>query len=260
MPTDKFKNLFGQLNAEQKEAVQSISGPVMVIAGPGTGKTQILTLRIAQILAQTDAQPENILALTFTESAAANMRRRLVEIIGTPGYYVNIHTFHGFCNRLIKDYPENFSRIIGERNISPASQIGLIRKIVEDAKLKYLKPFGEKFFYVSQILNSIKKLKNEAIDPQTFKKITLTLDAKDKTAARQKELGLIYSRYRNGLARQKLYDFEDMILETVLTLQKNKDFLLDLQEKYQYMLVDEHQDTNGAQNKEIGRASCRERV
>ncbi|MBI4119840.1 MAG: ATP-dependent helicase [Parcubacteria group bacterium] len=251
MPTDKFKELFGRLNAEQKEAVQTIAGPVMVIAGPGTGKTQILTLRIAHILAQTDAQPENILALTFTESAATNMRRRLVSIIGTPGYYVNIQTFHGFCNRLINDHPENFSRIIGARNINPASQIGLLRKIIEEAKLKHLKPFGEKFFYVSQILNSIKKLKNEAIDPQTFKKITSTLDAKEKTAARQKELGLIYGQYQSELARQKLYDFEDMILETVLALQKNKDFLLDLQEKHQYMLVDEHQDTNGAQNKAL---------
>src|SRR5258708_2489306 len=101
MVTPQFKLAYKQLNPEQKKAVDTVEGAVMVIAGPGTGKTQILTLRIANILLKTDTPPASILALTFTESAVAAMRKRLVEIMGYEGYKVNITTFHGFANDLI---------------------------------------------------------------------------------------------------------------------------------------------------------------
>ncbi|MBI2674491.1 MAG: ATP-dependent helicase, partial [Candidatus Yanofskybacteria bacterium] len=194
--------------------------------------------------------PENILALTFTESAAANMRKRLIGLIGPAGYYADICTFHGFCHRLIRESPENFPKIIGSENIGPAGQIALIRKIIEATRLRHLKPFGDKFYYVSEILNALKKLKNEGWSPDYFKK-NIASTAAGKTATRQKELALVYQKYQSELARQKLYDFDDMILETLTALKKNKNFLLDLQEKYQYILVDEHQDTNGAQNKTL---------
>ena len=93
-----FESLYRKLNTAQKAAVDTIEGPVMVIAGPGTGKTQILTLRIANILKQTDTPADAILALTFTEAGVFAMRKRLVEIIGSDGYRVGIFTFHGFCN------------------------------------------------------------------------------------------------------------------------------------------------------------------
>ncbi|MBI2454371.1 MAG: UvrD-helicase domain-containing protein, partial [Parcubacteria group bacterium] len=166
----EFKKQFQKLNPEQKRAVETVQGPVMVVAGPGTGKTQILTLRIANILLKTDTAPENILALTFTESAAANMRKRLIGLIGPAGYYADICTFHGFCHRLIRESPENFPKIIGSENIGPAGQIALIRKIIEATRLRHLKPFGDKFYYVSEILNALKKLKNEGWSPDYFKK------------------------------------------------------------------------------------------
>lgn len=247
MADSNFQGLFKKLNPEQRRAVETINGPVMVIAGPGTGKTQILTLRIANILLKTDAKPENILALTFTESAAANMRRRLVSLIGTSGYYINISTFHGFCNDLIKDYPENFSKIIGGKNISPVGQLDLIRKIIESNDLKHLKPFGYKFYYASEILKSIKKLKNEGLKPDDFKKLAAA--SAIKNSQRYQELAAIYNKYQAELVKNRLYDFDDMVLETISALKNQKEFLLDLQEKYQYILVDEHQDTNGAQNK-----------
>ena len=96
MANQKFQEAYQQLNPAQKEAVDTIEGPVLVSAGPGTGKTQILALRIANILVQTDTRPENILALTFTESGVLAMRKRLREIIGNPAYRVVINTFHGF--------------------------------------------------------------------------------------------------------------------------------------------------------------------
>ena len=116
---EKFQEEYAKLNAGQKKAVDAIEGPVMVVAGPGTGKTTTLTLRIANIL-QHGVPASTILALTFTESAAANMRRKLVELVGSDGYYVNINTFHGFCNSLIQNYPQYFERVIGAENVTAA--------------------------------------------------------------------------------------------------------------------------------------------
>lgn len=255
MDISKFKKELTSLNPEQRQAVETIDGPVMVIAGPGTGKTQILTLRIANILNKTDTNPENILALTFTESATANMRRRLTSLIGTPSYYINIHTFHGFCNKIIQDYPENFPKIIGSNNANQVDQIQIVRKIIDENNFKNLKPFGNKYYYVTEILKNIRQLKSEGINPLEFKNITSKINTEDikeeKNTERLKELSLVYKKYQDELSKKKLYDFEDMILETIDSLKKNKDFLLDLQEKYQYILVDEHQDTNGAQNKAL---------
>src|SRR6185369_7560364 len=113
-----FAGEYKKLNKAQKEAVDAVEGPVMVVAGPGTGKTKILTLRIANILEQTQADPENILALTFTEAGAAEMRKRLADMIGAPAYRVTIGTFHGFCNDIIKQNPGSFSKIIGAESIT----------------------------------------------------------------------------------------------------------------------------------------------
>src|SRR3989344_2937264 len=107
-PVDKFLTYYKKLNPAQKQAVDAIEGPVMVIAGPGTGKTTILTLRIANILKKTDTSPDSILALTFTDSGVAAMRKKLVDIIGAATYRVNIHTFHSFANEIIKKYPSEF--------------------------------------------------------------------------------------------------------------------------------------------------------
>lgn len=260
MITPEFQKHYRALNPAQKEAVDTIDGPVMVMAGPGTGKTQILTLRMANILLKTDTNPENILALTFTDSASANMRRRLTQIIGSAGYYVNISTFHSFCNQIIQSYPENFPHIIGSALARPVDQISLLRQIIQNTHLKYLKPLGNKFFYVTEILKNIRHLKNEGLAPADFKKTIQIppafqkqqIDPKElKQSEKNKELALVYQKYQKALREKKLYDFEDMVLETVKALATQPDFLTDLQEKYQYILVDEHQDTNGSQNKAV---------
>src|SRR6188768_2432411 len=98
-----YKKEYNKLNPNQRLAVDTIEGPVMVIAGPGTGKTQILALRIARILMETDAAPENILCLTFTDAGTVAMRKRLVRFIGSEAYKVNIHTFHSFSNKVIQE-------------------------------------------------------------------------------------------------------------------------------------------------------------
>lgn len=224
MKQKEFAEQYKNLNREQKIAVDAIEGPVMVVAGPGTGKTQVLTLRIANILQRTDTEPESILALTFTESAAASMKRRLAEIIGSPAYCVAINTFHGFCNDVIKTYSEYFPRIMNSVNITEVDQINIIKEFSE--------------FRVKDILKKINDFKKDGISPKEAEKIN------SKTAK-------IYAKYEAELKKQKLYDYNDMILEALRALKKNKKLLQILQERYQYILADEHQDTNDAQNKII---------
>ena len=272
-----FKRDYARLNAKQKEAVDTIDGPVMVIAGPGTGKTSILTLRIANILQRTDTSPENILALTFTESGAYAMRKKLVGIIGTAGYKVNINTFHGFCNEVIKQYPERFPGIIGSTAITDIERIELMEKIIESKdvgdKLEKLKPYGDVFFYVRPALGEIQVLKRENIGVEDFAKMikhqedefeSIPDKVHEKGAhkgkmkgefskmqeriQKNKELLTLFSAYQAALVKQKLYDFEDMLMVVIETLKKDEDLLLRLQESYQYVLADEHQDTNNAQN------------
>lgn len=225
----------------------------MVVAGPGTGKTQILTLRIANILRLTDAEPDSILALTFTKSGVMSMRKRLVEMIGTAGYRVNINTFHGFCNEIIKNYPEEFPRIVGSANVSKVDQIKIIEEIISDTKLKFLKPYGDPFYYLESIISQIEHLKRENISPKDLVELVNKQangeEIEEKTIAKNKELALVYKKYEEVLHKQKLYDYGDMIMEVVKTLAANEDLLRQLQENYQYILADEHQDANQSQNK-----------
>jgi DNA helicase-2/ATP-dependent DNA helicase PcrA len=273
---DNFFGAYERLNPKQKEAVDAIEGPVMVVAGPGTGKTQILTLRIANILRQTDTAPAQILALTFTESGVSSMRRRLAELAGARAYAVVINTFHGFCNDIIKDYPEDFPRIIGSRHISEVEQAEILEKLILTLPLKLLRPFGDPTLYVRPALGAINNLKREGITVEEFKNVLITTRAeldnipdlihakgahkgklkseyqkRYREVDKNDELALIYEAYEQALATGKLYDYSDMIMEVLKTLQTNPNLLQILQEEHQYILVDEHQDTNNAQNKVI---------
>jgi DNA helicase-2/ATP-dependent DNA helicase PcrA len=269
----KFAAAYAQLNREQRRAVDTIEGPVMVIAGPGTGKTQILTLRIANILRTTDTPPESILALTFTESGAKAMRERLRQFIGVTAYRVPIYTFHGLAGQLIAQYPDAYERIIGGRPASDLEKVQIIETILEDSVVKKLRPAGNPAYYVKPILAIISDLKKENITPLQFTAIIneqesqlATLEQYHGTGAhkgkvrgeytklsdtiiKNRELQYVYARYELLLAEQSLFDFEDMIVMTVNALEQNETMLRDLQEQYLYVLADEHQDVNGAQNR-----------
>src|SRR5271170_3903387 len=116
----KFKEEYEKLNQQQRVAVDTIDGPVMVIAGPGTGKTQILAARIGKILLETDALPENILCLTYTDAGTIAMRKRLQQFIGPDAYKVNIYTFHAFCNDIIQENLPLFEKT----SLDPISELG----------------------------------------------------------------------------------------------------------------------------------------
>ena len=276
MEKDNFIEAYEKLNAAQKEAVDTIEGPVMVIAGPGTGKTKILTLRIANILRRTDTEPENILALTFTEAATASIRMKLAELVGSAAYSVSIKTFHGFANDAIKEYPENFPRMAGADNVTEAEQAKILQSVIRKSRLKILKPFNDPFNYLYDIKRAISDLKRESWNPEDFAafvedeekgfetiedlyhdkgpykgKMKGKYQEAKKEIEKRKELAEIYKGYEEALLKEKAYDYDDMIAEFLKAIRTDPDFLLILQEKHQYILVDEHQDTNRSQNKII---------
>lgn len=318
----------------------------MVIAGPGSGKTEVLALRVARILQQTHAQPSNILCLTFTESAASNMRTRLAQLIGAQAYRVAIHTFHSFSVEVINRHPEFF---YGGANMQPADDVVRL-EIIEGALrgLPHGHPLGsvhpqQGYVFAKPVLRAIEHLKKAGLEPDDFKKI-IESNERDMTAldelvdrafsermsskqlpliqevlsamkklpheaqktilpnlpwrsyqhvvvsalsqalgecaevgdvtalsawktewtqkgddgkrhlkdagdrlVRMKEVSSIYNHYRHALYDRGYFDFDDMILDVADAALKNTPLAAELQEQYQYMLVDEFQDTNEAQ-------------
>jgi len=169
-----FQKEYTKLNPQQKTAVDAIAGPVMVIAGAGTGKTQTIALRVANILKKTDTPPSSILCLTFTDNASFNMRQRLLSLIGSTAYSVQIHTFHSFCNTVIQSNPDKFKQT-DLTSIEEIDKIAIITKIIDKLALNSpLKPRGAPYFYLSSIISSIQTLKREAFSPKSFFKLNLS--------------------------------------------------------------------------------------
>ncbi|MEN8252596.1 MAG: UvrD-helicase domain-containing protein, partial [Patescibacteria group bacterium] len=274
-----FQEQYKMLNDGQRKAVDTLEGPVIVIAGPGTGKTQILTLRIANILKQTgdDIGPENILALTFTNAGVVAMRERLATFVGAEeAYRTNIYSFHSFCEEQIGLHSDYFSSIIYSRVASDVEKIHIVEDILENNDFETLKTFASSFHYIRDILSAIDDLKREGVSPSDFvvkiklqeegilvdpdsyykrntkknKKGDLKPDAL-KHVVKNRELQKVYELYQEKLKEKKLYDFTDMIMQFVEVAENNEELGSILREQYRYLLVDEHQDTNEGQNRII---------
>ncbi len=335
-----FDSRYKKLNAKQKEAVDHIDGPLMVIAGPGTGKTELLSMRAANILRRTDTAAQNVLCLTFTEAGQTAMRKRLVEIMGQSGYQVAVHTFHGFAGDVMAQYRYHFFGGASFRIADDLVKYRVISSILDS--LRYDNPLkvsmnGE-YTGIKDILQAISEIKRsglvleelrgvldandiaigaaerelapvfeprisaktipdlegvipkiEAIDepkpleliprlsdtiiasleqalaecdvlggktpPITaWKKSWLTKDSSGKTIlkshaqqAKLRELLPVYQQYCEILEKAQLYDYDDMIVQLIHVLETQDDVRFDLQERYQYIMVDEFQDTNLAQ-------------
>ena len=268
-----FLDAYAKLNAEQKLAVDSIDGPVFVIAGPGTGKTQVLALRIANILRTTDTAPESILALTFTESGAGEMRQRLERMIGSTAYKIRIHTFHGFAEQIISRYPDHFPRIIGAFVATDIERAEILEQAILSSDLKFLRPYGDPQYYHGAVSRAIQTLKRENVTPESLLervvesehefentegkvhekgkyagKMKGEFQTLEKKIAKTRELHTLYVAYEAGLTAMRRYDYEDLILEAERALTNDESLRLQVQESLQYILADEHQDANRAQN------------
>jgi len=276
--TERFNRHLKSLNAAQMAAVESIDGPMMVIAGPGTGKTHILTARIGHILRDTDTQPGNILCLTFTDAGVYAMRERLLELIGPEAHRVHIYTFHSFCNNVIQENMEYF----GRHELEPLSElerVELLRKLIDQLPSDHLlrQRSNDVYYYERHLFDLFKQMKSEnwsseyileqtetyiaslADQPdfrykrntKEFKKGDLKQAKYDDVVGKMKFLksaAQLYPKYVDMMKRARRYDFDDMILWVLEAFQKNEVLLRTYQERYLYFLVDEYQDTNGAQN------------
>ncbi|HEX7848075.1 MAG TPA: UvrD-helicase domain-containing protein [Chitinophagaceae bacterium] len=275
----KFREEYEKLNEKQQLAVNSIEGPVMVIAGPGTGKTQILASRIGKILLETDALPENILCLTYTDAGVVAMRKRLLQFIGPDAYKVNIYTFHAFCNDVIQ---ENLS--LFEKNsldpISDLEKIELFKQLIDSfPKNHALKRYrGDVYFEVNNLQSLFSTMKregwtasfiNQRIDEylqslptreefiykrkyREFNAGDLKKDKIEEEKERMEKLRAAvneFDRFQQLMRQKNRYDFDDMINWVIRAFEENKNLLSNYQEKYQYILVDEYQDTSGTQNR-----------
>lgn len=348
-PANQFETRYKKLNKAQKQAVDTIDGPLLVGAGPGSGKTEILSLRVAEILRRSQMLPSNILCLTFTDSAAVNMRDRLSRLIGAEAYRVSIHTFHSFSVDIIQKYPEFFYKGAIFSPADAVSQIGILESIFDSLPhedlLKSSHP-EEGYTYLQDVSKVIGYLKKAGITPSRFadiieknseavekinsilvsvakKRVSASVIAELKNAAESLRVGAntggqtgteqyigefpalehavaltlleaidtaekteknepiskwkakwfkandegekvfrdtlnldkmrsvanIYKQYREVMHARCLFDFDDMILDVIEAIQTHPRLKFDLQEQYQYVLVDEFQDTNNAQMK-----------
>ena len=271
-----FESAYSRLNTAQKLAVDTIYGPVAVIAWPWTGKTQLLTLRMANILQKTDVSPRNILALTYTEAGSFAMRERLRSFIGTDALRVNIETFHGFCKWLIdEEYPEKFVRSPGMKMLEELDARRLVARILLEWDYAYLKPRHDAELYMGDVIRIVWQLKREGITPEFFRakideavadlpnneELHYKIDSKwwkkwerkplytdaEERLRRQRELSYVYAAYQKALIDESRYDYDDMILLVRDQLRDDAHFRALIREEYQFVMVDEFQDTNGLQ-------------
>ena len=276
---NKFEEAYNNLNIHQRIAVDTIEGPVMVIAGPGTGKTQILAARIGKILLDTDALPENILCLTYTDAGAIAMRRRLQQFIGADAYKVNIYTFHAFCNDVIQDNLNLFEKNSLDA-ISELESMQLFKSLIDSFPKNHpLKRYrGDVYFETGNLRNLFSNMKREGWKPdfinekieayladlplrdefiykrkyKQFNPGDLKPDKINEEKERMEKLRAAvneFERYQELMRKRNRYDFDDMINWVIRVFEENKNVLANYQEKFQYILVDEFQDTSGTQNK-----------
>jgi DNA helicase-2/ATP-dependent DNA helicase PcrA len=276
-----FDKEYQILNTEQRQAVDSTEGPVMVVAGPGTGKTQILALRICNILKQTDTQAYNILCLTFTEQGALEMKKRLMKFMGSDAYKVHIHTYHSFARKVISENPDHFDNYKLEA-ISDLESAQLIKEIIDefdyDNSLFKVNDYS-KYSVAGNLKSLYGTMKQEHWSPEYLKeriKDRLAFHKNDDPLLKYKrgnknkgiEVGDLkindykkiekkynrslaaidtFTTYNSKMTAGNRYDFNDMIDWTIDALAKNDDIRLDYQEQYHYILADEFQDSNGSQ-------------
>ena len=276
---EKFREEYYKLNQKQKQAVDQIEGPVMVIAGPGTGKTKILASRIGKILLDTDAGPGNILCLTYTDAGVIAMRNKLREMIGPAAYRVNIFTFHAFCNEVIQDNLSLF-----EKNsldpISELEKIAYLRELVDSFPKNHpLKRYrGDVYFEVKNLDRLFSMMKREGWKPaflvQKIDEYLADLPNREEYVYKRKQNGNNpgdlkkekieqatermerlkaavneFDHFQQIMRQKNRYDFDDMINWVINAFQENKNLLANYQEQFLYILVDEYQDTSGSQNR-----------
>ena len=226
-------SILDNLNNKQIEAVKALDGPMLILAGAGSGKTKVLTTKIAYLLDERDISPTNILAITFTNKAAKEMKERIYNLIGREAFRLQISTFHSFGLKLLK---ENYDRLGLDKNfnvLDADDSLTLVKKIMKNFDLDTTK------FSPKAIRNIISSNKNEMVSPEEYHKFVYT----DFDEIAEK----VYAEYEKNLRRSSVVDFDDLLILPIKLFDKNKDILMKYQEQYKYVFIDEYQDTNRPQ-------------
>ncbi|PKL72740.1 hypothetical protein CVV26_00575 [Candidatus Kuenenbacteria bacterium HGW-Kuenenbacteria-1] len=248
------KNLLENLNEEQKKAVTYKNGPLLIIAGAGTGKTTVITSRIAWLILSNQAKPEEILALTFTDKAAEEMEER-VDILLPYGYVdLWISTFHSFAERILKQHAIDIGLSDNFKLLTQTEQNFLIRRNFDRFNLDYYRPLGNPTKFIQAMIKHFSRAKDEEIWPEDYLKYAEKLKKnlnkekiKDQEIARINEIANAYHIYQQLLLENSALDFGDLINYTLKLFKKRPQILEKYQKQFKYILVDEFQDTNWAQ-------------
>lgn len=226
--------VYDTLNPMQQEAVFCTEGPLLVLAGAGSGKTRVLTHRIAYLIEEKEVNPWNIMAITFTNKAAGEMRERVDKLVSFGSESVWVSTFHSSCVRMLRRFIENLGYSTNFTIYDADDQKTLMRQILKKADL------DPKQFRDRAVLTAISNAKNELISPEEFK-----LNAQGDY--RERKVAELYQMYQDELKKNNALDFDDLIFKTVDLLRTSPDVREYYQERFKYVMVDEYQDTNTAQ-------------
>lgn len=270
-------------NSKQQQAIDILNGQVMLLAGPGTGKTFTVIHRIEKMLAD-GVEPSSILCLTFSDAAASEMRQRLIKKMGVVASAVDIYTYHSFCNDLIKTYPDKFEMTSGVKLITDAEKISIMKECIDDANLKFFVPSrADRYFFTKNFISYVEKLKTQRVSKDEYmacidtnpmlmpryKELESEIyereqagNTKNKTRYNElekiktniekaKELWTLFELYSTKMINKNLIDFSDMINLVLTSFEEDSQFLSEVSNKYKYFLVDEYQDTNDLQNQII---------
>ena len=221
------------LNDRQREAVLYGNGPLLILAGAGSGKTSVLTKRVAYLIKEKNVNPKNIVAITFTNKAAKEMKERIIKEVGMDGYNIQISTFHSFGLRIIK---ENYEKLGYEKNftiIDSDDSLTVVKKIIKDMGLDSTR-YNPKY-----IKNQISSCKNEMVTPEKYKNL-VNDEITDVTYK-------VYKKYQDSLIRNNSLDFDDLLVMPIILFKNHKEVLEQYQELFKYIFIDEYQDTNEAQ-------------
>jgi DNA helicase II / ATP-dependent DNA helicase PcrA len=241
-----------KLNKEQKQAVVHKQGPLLIVAGAGTGKTTVITQRIVRLIETNQVKPEEILAVTFTEKAASEMEERVDSLL--PYGYIDlwISTFHSFCERVLRDYAINIGLPADFKILDNTTAWLLVRRNFDKFKLDYYKPLGNPTKFIQALLSHFSHCKDQGIYPEDYldysEKIKTRDDLpEDNETERIKEVANAYHIYQQLLLENSSLDFGDLINYCLKLFKKRPLILKKYREKFKYILVDEFQDTNWAQ-------------
>ena len=240
------------LNSKQEDAVKYGNGPLLIIAGAGTGKTTVITERIRFLISDLNIPSSQVLALTFTEKAAYEMQER-VDIL-LPYGYTNlwIHTFHSFCDKILRDDAHAIGLDPNYKLLSESEAILLVRQNIFNLRLKIFRPLGNPTKFLDALLTHFARLKDEDITPENYikwaEKQSKNSKEKNDETAQYKELANAYKAYEQLKIENSVIDFSDLISNTLLLFRQRPHILKRYQTQFKFVLVDEFQDTNYAQN------------